>query len=107
MSRTRGRKPNRTSTVYRGKDGYWHGRVTVGVLNNGQPDRRHVMGASHAEILRKVRELEQEREAGRTRRASRKVWTVEDWLLHWLENIATPFVKENTARGYRVAVTGT
>jgi len=33
------------------------------------------------------------------------VWTVEKWLLHWLENIATPFVKKNTARGYRVAVT--
>lgn len=49
--------------------------------------------------------IEQDRDAGKTRRAGRKVWTVEGRLLHWVENIAGPFVKENTARGYRVAVT--
>jgi integrase len=100
-----GRQPNNASSIYRGKDGYWHGRVTVGVRDDGRPDRRHVMAGTQAEIVRKVRKLEQERDAGTTRKASRKVWTVEKWLLHWLENIATPFVKENTARGYRVAVT--
>jgi hypothetical protein len=36
------RRPNGTGTHYLGKDGYWHGRVTVGVLDNGKPDRRHV-----------------------------------------------------------------
>jgi integrase len=99
------RKPNNTSSIYRGKDGYWHGRVTVGVRDDGRPDRRHVMAGTQAEIIRKVRQLERERDGGTTRTASRKVWTVETWLLHWLEHIATPFVKENTARGYRVAVT--
>jgi hypothetical protein len=62
------------------------------------------MGVSHADVVQKVRKLEQERDSGRTRRASRKVWTVEEWLRHWLENISAPFVKENTARGYRVAI---
>jgi integrase len=102
---TKSRKPNNASTIYRGKDGYWHGRVTVGVRDDGRPDRRHVMASTQAEIVTKVRTLEQERGTGATRKASRKVWTVESWLMHWLENIATPFVKENTARGYRVAVT--
>ena len=102
---TKSRKPNNASTIYRGKDGYWHGRVTVGVRDDGRPDRRHVMASTQAEIVTKVRKLEQERGGGTTRKASRKVWTVEGWLLHWLENIAAPFVKENTARGYRVAVT--
>ena len=102
---TKSRKPNNASTIYRGKDGYWHGRVTVGVRDDGRPDRRHVMASTQAEIVTKVRKLEQERGSGTTRKASRKVWTVESWLMHWLENIATPFVKENTARGYRVAVT--
>ena len=35
------RNPNRASTVYEGADGYWHGRVTVGLLDDGSPDRRH------------------------------------------------------------------
>jgi integrase len=29
---------------------------------------------------------------------------VEKWLIHWVENIAAPFVRENTIAGYRVAV---
>ena len=38
------RTPNGASSIYLGKDGYWHGRVTVGVRDDGSPDRRHVMG---------------------------------------------------------------
>jgi hypothetical protein len=37
------RAPNGASTVYYSEyDGRWHGRVTVGVLDDGRPDRRHV-----------------------------------------------------------------
>jgi integrase len=32
------------------------------------------------------------------------VWTVGEWLTYWVENIAAPNVRENTAAGYRVAV---
>jgi hypothetical protein len=31
-----GRKPNGASTIYEGADGYWHGRVTVGVRDDGR-----------------------------------------------------------------------
>ena len=97
-----GRNPNNTSSVYLGKDGYWHGRVTVGVKDDGRPDRRHVMG-TQADVIRKVRELERLRDAGTVRKTGRS-WTVEKWLTHWVENIAAPFVRENTIAGYRVAV---
>jgi integrase len=97
------RTPNGASSIYLGKDGYWHGRVTVGVKDDGRPDRRHVMG-TQAEVTRKVRALERQRDAGTVRKAGRS-WTVEKWLLHWLENIAAPFVRDNTLSGYRVAVT--
>jgi hypothetical protein len=30
-----GRNPNRASSIYRGSDGYWHGRVSVGVVMTG------------------------------------------------------------------------
>src|SRR5918999_4377774 len=37
------RAPNGASTVYYSEyDNRWHGRVTVGTLDNGKPDRRHV-----------------------------------------------------------------
>ena len=36
-----GRNPNGRSSVYQNAEG-WHGRVTVGVKDNGKPDRRHV-----------------------------------------------------------------
>ncbi|MDP9798753.1 integrase [Catenuloplanes nepalensis] len=97
------RKPNGASSIYEGKDGYWHGRVTVGVKDNGQPDRRHVQGKTEAEVTKKVRKLERERENGTVRKAGQR-WTVEKWLLHWLDNIAAPVVRVNTIDGYRVAV---
>lgn len=96
------RTPNGASSIYLGTDGYWHGRVTVGVKDDGRPDRRHVMG-SRTDVTRKVRSLERQREGGSVRKSGRS-WTVEKWLTHWVENIAAPFVRENTIIGYRVAV---
>jgi len=34
------RNPNRSSSVYEGSDGYWHGRVTAGFKDDGSLDRR-------------------------------------------------------------------
>ncbi|MCK9894779.1 tyrosine-type recombinase/integrase [Frankia sp. AgB32] len=97
------RAPNGASSIYRGADGSWHGRVTVGARDDGKPDRRHVRGKSETEVTRKVRKLEQDRDAGTVRKPGRP-WTVERWLTHWAENIAAPSVSENTIAGYRVAV---
>ena len=96
------RTPNGASSIYLGKDGYWHGRVTVGVRDDGSPDRRHVMGTPRRRDA-EGRALEKERDGGSVRKAGR-TWTVEQWLTHWVENIAAPFVRENTIAGYRVAV---
>ncbi len=57
-----GRRENRTSTVYRGADGYWHGRVTMGRRPDGQPDRRHVSSRDERVVWDKVRRLERERD---------------------------------------------
>ncbi|MDN5920474.1 MAG: site-specific integrase [Pseudonocardia sp.] len=101
--RSRSRQPNGASSVYFGKDGYWHGRVTVGVRDDGRPDRRHVMRRSKADAIREVRKLERERESA-TVRSPGRVWTVGEWLTHWVETIAAASVKENTLAGYRVAL---
>lgn len=96
------RRPNGTSSVYLGKDGYWHGRVTVGVKDDGRPDRRHVMG-SEAEVRRKVRDLERARDDGNVRKPG-KPWTVERWLRHWIEDIAPAGLRPNSLAAYEVAV---
>jgi integrase len=99
-----GRKPNGASSIYLGKDGYWHGRVTVGVRDDGRADRRHVMAKTQAEVTRKVRELEKLRDAARTPKVGQR-WTVAKWLTHWIDNIAVPpNIAENTHSGYRVDV---
>jgi hypothetical protein len=67
------------STIYVDRRGYWHGRVTVGVRDNGQPDRRHVGGKTKAEVAERVRALERERDQGTVRKVSEH-WTVGRWL---------------------------
>jgi integrase len=100
----RTRNPNYRSTIYQTKDGYWHGRVTVGIRDDGQPDRRHVGGKTRSEVAEKVRDLERERDRGTVRKAGER-WTVGRWLTYWVENIAAPpHVAENTHNGYLVDV---
>jgi hypothetical protein len=100
----RAKRPDGASTIYFGKDGYWHGRVTVGIRDDGKPDRRHVMSkVSEAEVIKKVRKLESERDAGKVRKAG-KAWTLEARLRHWVEEIAKPSVRDSTYSGYEVDV---
>jgi hypothetical protein len=35
-------QPDGRSTIYRGADGLWHGRVSMGLTDQGRKDRRHV-----------------------------------------------------------------
>jgi integrase len=97
------REANLRSSIYQGEDGYWHGRVTMGVRDNGTPDRRHVMSRDKAKVTAKVRRLERQRDDGVGIRPGR-AWTVERWLAHWLENIAKPSVRYKPYLGYRTAV---
>lgn len=99
----RSRQAAGRSSIYKGSDGWWHGRVTVGRRDDGGPDRRHVMARSKAEVTQKVRKLEDLRRESKVPTAGAS-WTVERWLTHWLENIAAEHVKPNTLSGYRVAV---
>ncbi|THA37123.1 site-specific integrase [Streptomyces sp. A1547] len=99
----RTRQPNGRSSIYLGKDGKWHGRVTVGVRDNGTPDRRHVERKTRAEVTDAVRELEKQREA-KTVRKPGKAMSVKVWLTHWIENVAPLTVNDNTMVGYGVAV---
>lgn len=91
------------STIYQDARGYWHGRVTVGVKEDGTPDRRHVGGRTKADVTARVRELEQRRETRTVTKAGQH-WTVTQWLEHWLEDIAKPALRPNAWDAYRIAV---
>ncbi|GAB2915537.1 tyrosine-type recombinase/integrase [Streptomyces mayteni] len=99
----RTRQANGRSSIYLGKDGKWHGRVTVGIRDDGKPDRRHVERKTKAEVAEAVKELEKQRDTGKVRKVGQR-WTVATWLTHWIETIAPLAVNENTMVGYGVAV---
>jgi integrase len=106
MPRKRGegtRAPNMASSIYLGNDGRWHGRVSMGVRDDGRPDRRHVSAKTEAEVTRKVRALEKQRDSAVVRKTGR-AWTVEKWLAHWLDNIVEPSVRRSTFDYYTSAV---
>jgi integrase len=98
------RAPNGASTIYYSEyDQKWHGRVTVGVKDDGSPDRRHIERKTETEVIEEVRKLENERESEQVRKIG-KAQTVEQWLTHWLDNIARPAVKYKAYQAYRTAV---
>lgn len=82
------RKANMESSIYLGADGWWHGRVTMGIKEDGSPDRRHRRAGSEPEIRRKVRALEKQRDAGHAPKAGRAA-TVEQWMTTYLTDIAS------------------
>lgn len=58
------RQGNHPSTIYKGGDDHWHGRVTVGLTDEGRVDRRHVMSRSKSVVVEKVRAPEKARDQG-------------------------------------------
>ncbi|MFF9023912.1 tyrosine-type recombinase/integrase [Streptomyces eurythermus] len=93
------RRANMESSVYQGSDGWWHGRVTMGVKDDGSPDRRHRRARTETEVRRKVRELEAQRDKGRAPRAGRKP-TVEQWMTTYLTDIASLKLKPRSLDDY-------
>ncbi len=96
------RAGNQRSSVFQGNDGRWYGFVTMGIRSDGSPDRRKRTGATRAEVVRKVRELERQRTdqsalpAGLSPR-------LETWLTEWLRATALR-VRPSTLSGYTVDV---
>ncbi|CCI54095.1 putative integrase [Nostocoides jenkinsii Ben 74] len=89
-----------TSSKYRGADGRWHARVTMGTRLDGRPERKHISRSSKSELDRAVRALERSRDTGQYS------WTESDptlgqWLEHWLENVLPSTVRWKTLSTYR------
>ena len=88
------------TSSYKGTDGRWHARVTMGLRADGQPDRKHIGRKTKAELALAVRELERSRDTGQYR------WTAADqtlgtWLDHWLTSILPMSARWKTLSTYR------
>jgi integrase len=89
------RRPNQRSSIYQGQDRWWHGWVTLGIRDDGSPDRRHRMGRTEAEVTRKVRDLERRRDTGRLASPGKGL-TVGQWMEIWLTTIAPRRIRRST-----------
>ncbi|MGK5547240.1 tyrosine-type recombinase/integrase [Streptomyces sp. URMC 127] len=93
------RKPNGEASIYLGRDGWWHGRVTVGVKADGSPDRRHRMAKTEIAVRQKVKDLEKLRDQKRMPRAGR-IPTVAQWMGTYLTTIANLKLKPRSLDDY-------
>ncbi len=87
------------SSIYKDADGVWHGYVSMGLKRDGRRDRRHFEGKRRADVVRKVRALEETRDAGVVL-ANGRAPTVGAWLTHWHETIAVTRLRPKTYENY-------
>jgi integrase len=97
------KRSNGESSIVKGDDGRWHGYVSMGLKEGGKRDRRHVAAVRRADVVRMVRELEEQRDSGVVLPSGRGV-TVEQWMNLWLETIASRKVRPSTLTGYRTCL---
>jgi integrase len=97
------RASNGESSIHVDTAGRWHGYVSMGLRDDGGPDRRHVTGKTRATVAKKVRELEKGRDSGSSPHVG-KPPTLSEWLDHWLPNIAARRVRPRTLSSYQAAV---
>ncbi len=103
MPRPRKSAGQTTPSLYRGADGAWHARVTMGRRPDGTIERRHVQRRTKTELREVVRDLERLRDTGG------HVWTTDDltlgaWLEHWLDNVLPMTARWKTLSTYRSQV---
>jgi integrase len=87
-------------SIFQRPDGTWVGQLDLGLhkTDDGVKRRRKtVTGKTRNEVVGKLRKAQQETQAGVLADGA----TVEQWLTHWLDNIAAKRVRERTMQGYR------
>ncbi len=89
------------SSIHQDGNGRWHGYVSLGFTDNGRRDRRHVSGLRRADVVKKVRALEERRDAGVTSAAGRGP-TLGEWLTTWLNTVAIRRVRPRSWEGYEI-----
>jgi integrase len=89
---------NNRSSIYKGKDGSWHGWVSFGEGSDGRCRRKHVRGQTKREVAEKVQRLERQRAGGYL---GDRPLTVNEWLEVWIGIRVIAGARTKTVEGYR------
>ena len=94
------RRPSGDGMVRKREDGRWEGRIVVGHKESGEPIFQYVLAPTQKALLAKLHqniELFRDVELCEDSRM-----TLAQWLEHWLDNYASPRLRESTMSGYRI-----
>ncbi|MDV2474196.1 hypothetical protein F8M49_00120 [Rhodococcus zopfii] len=97
------RRASGEGALYQRADGMWIGTVDLPPGEDGKRRRRTVSSKDYATAVQKLRKLHREIEDGAVNPA-KVTQTVDDWLTHWLDNIAARQLNPRTLQTYRSAV---
>lgn len=97
-----GRRMRGEGSVYERSPGLWCGQIDLGWVE-GKRKRRTIYGPSQEAVVKEIRKARREIDDGIRTTSSP---TVEWWLRHWLDEIASKKVKPRTLLTYRSYVEG-
>ena len=95
------RRANGEGTIWKRSDGRWCG-ATYAATNRGGRKRVYVYGRTRNEAREKLTALQ--RDLDRGVRVPEENWSVQDYLMHWLENVVRPHRAPKTYQGYELVV---
>src|SRR5436190_21732085 len=81
------KRGNTEGTIDQRPNGSWRGRIMVGYLPNGKPDRRTVSATTRREVQAKLRALLSQKAEGRLAEKAKEKDTVEEYLKGWLDTL--------------------
>ena len=79
-------------TIYKRPNGTWTAQATVGIKEDGRPDRVTVYGKTRGDVSLKLNRILADVENGAFIKADKT--TVEEWLDEWLKYYVNPSTKE-------------
>lgn len=98
--RKAGKRGNGEGSIYQDGEGRWRSVVDLG-WRDGRRRRKYLSGRTRAEVAVKLRRVLDEQEAGLEISTDGQGPTLEAWLTHWLDTIATPRLRPSTLTTYR------
>ncbi len=104
VASARGRRGHGEGAIYRSSGGRWRAAVDLG-WRDGRRVRKYLSGRTRMEVAAKLRQTLATADAGVDIAAAGRVPTVEQWLSHWLDEIASRRVRPSTLATYRGYVT--
>lgn len=94
------RRPSGDGMVRKREDGRWEGRIVVGHKEDGDPIFQYVLAPTQKALLGKLHQnIETFRDV---KLCEDSRMTLAQWLDRWLEEYATPRLRESTMSGYRM-----